>query len=373
MSSHSPPSPGPLSPADDDSQTAERPSTPSPNKPRLHIDTSPTSQNPGTSPPRSRDGQSSSFLEYNPPPSGSPSIRSTRSEAPRVRFSSDVQTLGDRTLVSPSITTEDALARLQHSSSQTSLSRRAGAIASELPHVPPTSPPGQEQIRGILRTPSISAGTTYASQPQPARRQTRPRGWSLRRQLFSKQEGLESSKSPTELATLPTHIIPPASPERRPSVSIEDVDAIRVVNAALDQARIHPPVTNIQPSPKKLLMIEPEVTQASLPFYSNWATSHRTRHMLLQKCKDVMRRIKRLRDPRLLSQGKGREIQIDIPERGRTNLIDERTGREYVDNLITSSRYTIYSFLPRQLWAQFSKVANLYAPHKYPLTLVISL
>jgi hypothetical protein len=192
--------------------------------------------------------------------------------------------------------------------------------------------------------------------------------------LFSKQEALESSKSPTELATLPTHIIiPPASPERRSSKPIEDVDAIRVVNAALEQARIDPPIASIQASPKKIPMIEPDVTQASLPFYSNWATSHRTRYMLLQKCKDMMGRIKRLRDPRLISKGKGREIPIDIPERGKTNLIDERTGREYVDNLITSSRYTIYSFLPRQLWAQFSKVANLYVPFNQTLILVISL
>ena len=73
----------------------------------------------------------------------------------------------------------------------------------------------------------------------------------------------------------------------------------------------------------------------------------------------MMRRLKLLRDPRLISKGKGREIPIDVPERERTNLIDDRTGREYVDNLTTSSRYTVYSFLPRQLWAQFSKVANL--------------
>ena len=81
--------------------------------------------------------------------------------------------------------------------------------------------------------------------------------------------------------------------------------------------------------------------------------------MLLERCKEVMRRLKRLRDPRLISKGKGREIPIDISERGKTHLIDDRTGREYVDNLITSSRYTVYSFLPRQIWAQFSKVANL--------------
>jgi len=41
-------------------------------------------------------------------------------------------------------------------------------------------------------------------------------------------------------------------------------------------------------------------------------------------------------------------------------LIDSRTGRPYINNEIRSSRYTIWTFLPRQLWYQFSKLANLY-------------
>lgn len=41
-------------------------------------------------------------------------------------------------------------------------------------------------------------------------------------------------------------------------------------------------------------------------------------------------------------------------------LLDERSGRSYCSNLITSSRYTIYSFLPRQLYAQLSRLANTY-------------
>lgn len=41
-------------------------------------------------------------------------------------------------------------------------------------------------------------------------------------------------------------------------------------------------------------------------------------------------------------------------------LIDERTEQPYVDNQITSSRYTVYTFFPRQLFAQFSKLANTY-------------
>lgn len=41
-------------------------------------------------------------------------------------------------------------------------------------------------------------------------------------------------------------------------------------------------------------------------------------------------------------------------------LMDERFERPYVNNQINSSRYTFYSFLPRQIYVQFSKLANVY-------------
>lgn len=43
-----------------------------------------------------------------------------------------------------------------------------------------------------------------------------------------------------------------------------------------------------------------------------------------------------------------------------SSFLDERTGDPYITNIITSSKYTIYSFLPKQLRAQFSKLANCY-------------
>lgn len=41
-------------------------------------------------------------------------------------------------------------------------------------------------------------------------------------------------------------------------------------------------------------------------------------------------------------------------------LIDERSGVPYCSNRITSSRYSVLSFFPRQLYAQFSRLANAY-------------
>jgi Phospholipid-translocating ATPase N-terminal len=330
----------------DNLQTTARASTPSP-RPQLHIETATVQRRPSatSTPPRSRDGRRPSFNEFIPPLSSTPSIRSQRSDQPRVRFSSDVQTMGDRAIVSPSITAEEALARLQAGPNQPNVVARAGSIGSG------------EPIKGILRSPGQSLPESV---PQ---RVGRPRGWSLRRQLWLKQ-GVVGQPTPGSneigMAVLPTLVARPEALPAEPRTS--DVDAIRVVNSALDQARVDPPVISLEPKTSmstKPSMIQPEATQASLPFYSTWAASRQTRHMLVEKCREVMRVIKRMRDPRLTLKGHGREIPINVPERGKTHLIDERTGRDFCDNLITSSRYTIYSFLPRQLWAQFSKVANL--------------
>ncbi|RIB08829.1 hypothetical protein C2G38_2251772 [Gigaspora rosea] len=53
-----------------------------------------------------------------------------------------------------------------------------------------------------------------------------------------------------------------------------------------------------------------------------------------------------------------RKIPV-IPE--KTNpLIDSKTNSPFISNSITTSRYTFFNFLPKQLYAQFSKIANLY-------------
>ncbi|KAF5095112.1 hypothetical protein D0Z00_003260 [Geotrichum galactomycetum] len=53
-----------------------------------------------------------------------------------------------------------------------------------------------------------------------------------------------------------------------------------------------------------------------------------------------------------------RTIPVELVN-NRPLLVDARTHKPYCDNLITSSIYNVYNFLPRQLVAQFSKLANL--------------
>ncbi|KAF9996776.1 hypothetical protein BGZ80_009326 [Entomortierella chlamydospora] len=41
-------------------------------------------------------------------------------------------------------------------------------------------------------------------------------------------------------------------------------------------------------------------------------------------------------------------------------LIQPETGKPFVSNAVTTARYTFWDFLPKQLYAQFSKIANVY-------------
>ncbi|KAK6350040.1 hypothetical protein TWF696_006289 [Orbilia brochopaga] len=57
----------------------------------------------------------------------------------------------------------------------------------------------------------------------------------------------------------------------------------------------------------------------------------------------------------------GRKIPFTVfKNRRSTKLVDERRNKHYVNNTIRSSRYSIWSFLPKQLIYQFSKLANFY-------------
>ncbi|KAI1316517.1 hypothetical protein EDD11_009856 [Mortierella claussenii] len=51
---------------------------------------------------------------------------------------------------------------------------------------------------------------------------------------------------------------------------------------------------------------------------------------------------------------------IPISSSRSTPLIQPETGKPFVSNSVTTARYTLWDFLPKQLYAQFSKIANVY-------------
>ncbi|KAI1813764.1 phospholipid-translocating P-type ATPase [Poronia punctata] len=56
----------------------------------------------------------------------------------------------------------------------------------------------------------------------------------------------------------------------------------------------------------------------------------------------------------------GRHIPLTAGEVRTSPLIDERSGKHYKSNSIRSSRYSLLSFIPKQLFFQFSRLANFY-------------
>lgn len=98
----------------------------------------------------------------------------------------------------------------------------------------------------------------------------------------------------------------------------------------------------------------------ALPHYESWVRNKANQSGVLSRLRAMKEGIRQkiLRVHEIPPSKDGRHINVD--RNRREPLIDERTGRRYVKNTITSRRYTLYNFVPRQLFAQFSKLANFY-------------
>lgn len=100
----------------------------------------------------------------------------------------------------------------------------------------------------------------------------------------------------------------------------------------------------------------------ALPNYDEWL--HRKgigkRSGTVKKIRDAAEQARKfvLRIKDVPPSKDGRHILVDAARAER--LIDERTNEPYTSNWIRSTRYSAWNFVPRQLVAQFSKLANFY-------------
>lgn len=102
-------------------------------------------------------------------------------------------------------------------------------------------------------------------------------------------------------------------------------------------------------------------TTTALPQYESWVqrrSPKKNQHYkrLVAAAENLRKTI--FREHPLPPSKDGRQIDFDALR--KEALRDERTGKAYVDNFIRSCRYNAWNFLPRQLFAQFSKLANFY-------------
>ncbi len=96
----------------------------------------------------------------------------------------------------------------------------------------------------------------------------------------------------------------------------------------------------------------------STPTTSHESTDISFRIRILSKL-DHLRRVI-LNEEQIPPSKNGRIIPLNFESNYSQPQIDERTKKPYISNMITSSIYTTYSFFPRQIYAQLSKIANLY-------------
>jgi phospholipid-translocating ATPase len=98
----------------------------------------------------------------------------------------------------------------------------------------------------------------------------------------------------------------------------------------------------------------------TLPHYQQWVQNQAHRHLPLEPIKQAYCKTRKfvLRIKDIPPSKDGRHIPVNASR--KEPLKDERTGQPFIDNYIKSSKYNLWNFLPRQLFAQFSKLANFY-------------
>lgn len=99
---------------------------------------------------------------------------------------------------------------------------------------------------------------------------------------------------------------------------------------------------------------------SALPNYETWIRQRADQTRAIRRIKNIYRKTRNtlLRIVEIPPSKDGRHIDVDATR--KAPLLDERIMRPYVSNIIRSSRYNVFNFLPRQIFAQFSKLANFY-------------
>ncbi|TAQ86859.1 hypothetical protein B7494_g4819 [Chlorociboria aeruginascens] len=179
----------------------------------------------------------------------------------------------------------------------------------------------------------------------PTSPRTRDRGYSLRRSLFTRSLNNQVETSPIELVETCS--------------SREDENESPIIEDDFETSTSRHGRLNGDQGPPKYQSKKP-IGSLSLLDYDVFARKHSEGNSLLRIIRSTYeKKIKEVlfgQKP-IPTSVDGRHIDLGP---SRKPLIDERTGKEYIENTIRSSRYTIWSFLPRQLVFQFSKLANAY-------------
>ncbi|KAL8741125.1 MAG: hypothetical protein Q9190_006233 [Brigantiaea leucoxantha] len=205
---------------------------------------------------------------------------------------------------------------------------------------------GSPSIVPDLRSPKHSLRFS----PSPISPRSRDRSFSLRKQLFTRHFHGESEGSASVTEVDPVRHGISSIQADMPTLPKKSSTTITISPVVEDLRAAELPVTSLKSSHRPL----------ALPHYETWLRGRVARSGLISRLKGFHHKIhqKILQIQELPPSKNGRQLTLGVCN--NKPQIDERTNREYVDNTIRSCKYTLWNFLPRQLYAQFSKLANFY-------------
>lgn len=192
-----------------------------------------------------------------------------------------------------------------------------------------------------------------SSKNSPLSPKTRNRGLSMRSALF-RRNYTDQAQPPTTSIELDEHVGSSQSAAGRSDV-YGNREAVKSGDTVVSVAPVQ---TEFASDRSKAKLGSGPI---ALPHYNSWTKSQASRRSnYSKKIRELAVQIRKfvLRQHDILPSKDGRHILLD-PTR-REPLIDERTTQPYVQNWIRSTRYSAWNFVPRQLVAQFSKLANFY-------------
>lgn len=285
-----------------------------------------------------------------------PSIsRLSTDAAPRVRFSTDIERHGSMQRQRPG-TTSPSIDQVATAGTATASNKRPttpNLTVNTQTHTAQDS--GSSGESSTVRSPSlVSPLSPRGSQRSPVSPTSRNRGYSLRSALFRKNVHTQA-QSPGASIELDEHH--PGSSSGQPGTGQTDgAEASKDVAATVVVSPIQEILNSHASDHAETKLGKGPI---ALPNYDTWLQKERKQsysHQAREFCIKTKKFIFRIKD--VPPSKDGRHIDLD-PFRSE-RLIDERTAQPYTSNWIRSTRYSAWNFVPRQLVAQFSKLANFY-------------
>lgn len=229
-------------------------------------------------------------------------------------------------------------------------------------------------VRPAVRSPTSPLSPTAAPAPgatlsptspqspeSGGRSRSRNRGYSLRRSIFNKNIQTQSEHDDPAISEQG-----PTSPAQENALG---ADSVRAAPNPVDEKNelTVAPTTTVESTLKEVSTCpSSDRSDRHLKEYymalaqDNWLKRKAATVAVFARVEAILNAIRKfvLRIQDIPPTKDGRHI--DLNPSLVDSLVDERTGKPYIGNWIRSSRYSFWSFFPRQFFAQFTKLANFY-------------